>query len=207
MLSGLSIQNYAIIDRLDVDFSSQLNILTGETGAGKSIIIGALGLILGQRAESNVLLNREKKCIVEGCFKGSTDDHVTKFLQSNELDLHDELVVRREISPNGKSRAFINDTPVNLAQLNHLSSLLVDLHQQFDTLELGESDFQRQVLDALAGNFPSLDSYHNTFESVQFARKKLQVLRDQKSQFDKELDYHQFQFNELEEAAFKENEL
>src|SRR3954469_21993107 len=107
MLSGLSIQNYAIIDRLDVDFSSQLNILTGETGAGKSIIIGALGLILGQRAESNVLLNKEKKCIVEGCFKGEgTDEHVSDFLRNNELDVHEELMVRREIAPNGKSRAF-----------------------------------------------------------------------------------------------------
>jgi len=154
MLSRLSIQNYAIIDKLDVDFSSQLNIITGETGAGKSIIVGALGLILGQRAESNVLLNKERKCIVEGCFKGeSSDDHISGFLKENELDALDELVVRREISPGGKSRAFINDTPVNLSQLNQLSSLLVDLHQQFDTLELGESDFQREVLDALASNF------------------------------------------------------
>src|ERR1700694_4785760 len=111
MLSRLSIQNYAIIDRLEVDFSSHLNILTGETGAGKSIIIGALGLILGQRAESNVLLNREKKCIVEGCFKGeSGHEPVSHFLKSNELDVLDEVVVRREIAPNGKSRAFINDT-------------------------------------------------------------------------------------------------
>jgi DNA repair protein RecN (Recombination protein N) len=207
MLSRLSIQNYAIIDHLEVDFSSRLNIITGETGAGKSIIVGALGLILGQRAESNVLLNREKKCIVEGCFKGSTDGQVIKFLQEHELDLHDDLVVRREIAPNGKSRAFINDTPVNLAQLNQLSSLLVDLHQQFDTLELGESDFQREVLDALAGNFPSVHAYQNTFQSVQSSRKKLETLKDQKSRFDKELDYHQFQFNELDEAGFKENEL
>src|SRR5215212_4201527 len=136
MLSRLSIQNYAIIDQFEVDFSSQLNVITGETGAGKSIIIGALGLILGQRAESNVLLNKEKKCIVEGCFKGETSGgQVLNFLKDNELDVHDELVVRREIAPNGKSRAFINDTPVNLTQLNQLSNLLVDLHQQFDTIE------------------------------------------------------------------------
>ena len=207
MLSRLSIQNYAIIDQLEVDFSSRLNINTGETGAGKSIILGALGLILGQRAESNVLWNSDKKCIVQGCFKRSADDQVIKFLHANELDVHDELVVRREIAPNGKSRAFINDTPVNLGQLNQLSSLLVDLHQQFDTLELGESDFQREVLDALGGNFASLNTYRNSFESAQSAKKKLQVLREQKSQFDKEFDYHQFQFNELEEAGFKENEL
>src|SRR5690349_23910152 len=125
MLSRLSIQNYAIIDHLEVDFSSHLNVITGETGAGKSIIVGALGLILGQRAESNVLLNKEKKCIVEGSFKGETqDEHVIAFLKEFELDQHDELVVRREIAPNGKSRAFINDTPVNLGQLNQLSNLL-----------------------------------------------------------------------------------
>ena len=208
MLCRLSIQNYAIIDQLEVDFSLQLNVITGETGAGKSIIAGALGLILGQRAESNVLLNKEKKCIVEGCFKGeASDEHVENFLKENELDLHDELVVRREIASNGKSRAFINDTPVNLSQLNQLSSLLVDLHQQFDTLELSETDFQREVLDALAGNFNFLKEYRLIFEAAQASKKKLEILKEQKAQFNKEFDYHQFQFNELEEAGFKENEL
>lgn len=208
MLSRLSIQNYAIIDELEVDFSFQLNIITGETGAGKSIIVGALGLILGQRAESNVLLNKERKCIVEGCFKEeSSDQKVIEFLKENELDLHDELVIRREIAPNGKSRAFINDTPVNLSQLNQLSSLLVDLHQQFDTLELGESDFQREMLDALAGNIDALKQYRITFGAAQTANKNLETLKEQKAQFHKEFDYHQFQFNELEEAGFKENEL
>ena len=208
MLSRLSIQNYAIIDKLEVDFSSQLNIITGETGAGKSIIVGALGLILGQRAESSALLNKEKKCIVEGCFKGElSDGHVSRFLKDNELDLNDELVVRREIAQNGKSRAFINDTPVNLSQLNQLSSLLVDLHQQFDTLDLGESDFQREVLDALAGNFDSLKKYRIRFVALQEAKKNLEILKEQKNQFNKEFDYHQFQFNELEEANFQENEL
>ncbi len=208
MLSRLSIKNYAIIDQLEVDFSSHLNIITGETGAGKSIIVGAMGLILGQRAEGTVLLNKERKCIVEGCFKGeSSDEYVINFLKENELDVHDELVVRREIAPNGKSRAFINDTPVNLSQLNQLSSLLVDLHQQFDTLELGESDFQREVLDALAANFDLLKTYHTTFDAAQTARKNLENLKEQKTQFNKEFDYHQFQFTELEEANFKENEL
>src|SRR5919206_735464 len=168
MLSRLSIQNYAIIDELEIDFSSHLNVITGETGAGKSIIVGALGLILGQRADSNVLLKKEKKCVVEGCFKEeASDDHVIGFLKENELDIADELTVRREIATNGKSRAFINDTPVNLSQLNALSSLLVDLHQQFDTLELGESDFQREVLDALAGNMGLLKSYRQAFDAAQ----------------------------------------
>ncbi len=208
MLSRLSIQNYAIITELDVDFSSNLNIITGETGAGKSIIIGALGLILGQRADSGILLNREKKCIVEGVFKNNDNDpNIQAFLQEHELDAEDDLVVRREIAPSGKSRAFVNDTPVNLGQLNSLSSLLVDLHQQFDTLEIGESDFQRQVLDALGGNFPLLKTYQQTFSQAQAAKRKLEELKTQKAQFDKELDYHQFQFSELDEAGLKENEL
>ncbi len=208
MLSRLSIRNYAIIERLEVEFSSRLNVITGETGAGKSIIIGALGLILGQRAEGAVLHDKEKKCIVEGCFKEEArDGQVLAFLRENELDVADELVVRREIAPSGKSRAFINDTPVNLSQLNALSSLLVDLHQQFDTLELGESDFQRQVIDALANNFSTIQQYAKAFTTLQSARRELQGLREQKLQFEKEFDYHQFQFNELEEAGFRENEL
>ena len=208
MLSRLSIKNYAIIHELELEFSSNLNIITGETGAGKSIIAGALGLILGQRADSNVLLKKDKKCIVEGCFRGElSDDHVLNFLKEYELDIHDELVVRREIATNGKSRAFINDTPVNLSQLNQLSSLLVDLHQQFDTLELSESNFQMEVVDALAGNLNLLKSYRLNFGAAQSAKKNLEILKDQKAQFNKEFDYHQFQFNELDEANFKENEL
>lgn len=208
MLSRLSIQNYAIIDELDIDFSSNLNVITGETGAGKSIIVGALGLILGQRADSGVLLKKERKCVVEGCFKEeASDQQVLAFLKENELDIADELTVRREIAANGKSRAFINDTPVNLSQLNTLSSLLVDLHQQFDTLELGESDFQREVLDALANNFSLLVNYRQIFGASQAARKDWESLKEQKAQFEKEFDYHQFQFNELDEAGFRENEL
>jgi len=208
MLSRLTIKNYAIIDQLEIDFSENLNAITGETGAGKSIIVGALGLILGQRSDTSALLNREKKCIVEGTFKSEKDDKaVNSFLIENELDVQDELAVRREISPNGKSRAFVNDTPVNLAQLAQLSGLLVDLHQQFDTLELGETDFQREVLDALGDNFPALKTYKQTFEKAQEAQNKFEILNEQKSGFLKEFDYHQFQFNELEEAGFKENEI
>src|SRR5690606_5697269 len=144
MLQRLSISNYAIIDSLDIDLANNLNIITGETGAGKSIIVGALGLILGERADSSVLNNsdREKKCIVEGIFQAGNTKPVKRFLEQHDLDADDELVVRREIGSNGKSRAFINDTPVNLGQLQTLSSLLVDMHQQFDTLEIGDSDFQ-----------------------------------------------------------------
>jgi DNA repair protein RecN (Recombination protein N) len=208
MLNKLSIQNYAIIRELDIEFSPQLNVITGETGAGKSIIVGALGLILGERAESSVLLNKGKKCIVEGTFRDEVrNEEVQEFLKSNELDINEELVVRREIAPNGKSRAFINDTPVNLSQLNQLSSLLVDLHQQFDTLQIGEAAFQLKVLDALANNGSLLKKCRQTFNDAQSLKSKLDDLKEQKTRFEKEFDYNQFQFKELEDAAFRENEL
>jgi len=207
MLRTLSIQNYAIIDELEIDFSSRLNIITGETGAGKSIILGALGLILGQRADSGVLVSKDKKCIVEGVFVAGSKKAIKQYLEENEFDLQEEVVVRREIAANGKSRAFINDTPVTLSQLNELSSLLVDLHQQFDTLEIGKTDFQREVLDALAGNQEALQSYQNVYYQWQETKKQWDTLREQQLQFNKESDYQQFQYNELEEAAFKENEL
>ncbi|MGN6294843.1 MAG: DNA repair protein RecN [Chitinophagaceae bacterium] len=207
MLRTLSIQNYAIIHELEIDFSSRLNIITGETGAGKSIIIGALGLILGERADSGVLVSKEKKCIVEGVFVAGDKKDIRQFLQQNEFDVQDEVVVRREIAVNGKSRAFINDTPVTLAQLNELSSLLVDLHQQFDTLEIGESDFQREVLDALAGNNDALQSYQAVYHQWQDTKRQWEALKERQLQFNKEADYQQFQYNELEEAGFKENEL
>ena len=207
MLTRLSIQNYAIIDELEIEFSGKLNVITGETGAGKSIIVGALGLILGERADSTALVNKEKKCIVEGVFDEAGKKEIKKFLAENDFDSNDELVVRREISANGKSRAFINDTPVTLAQLNELSSLLVDLHQQFDTLEVGESNFQREVLDALAGHYNMLEEYQAGFRQWQQLKKETEELKTQKQQFDKEADYNRFQFTELEEAGFKENEL
>ena len=207
MLTRLSINNYAIIDELEIDFSGKLSIITGETGAGKSIIIGALGLILGERADSSSLVNKEKKCIVEGTFSGNSKKQVTDFLKANELDAEEELVLRREIGTNGKSRAFINDTPVNLVQLQQLSSLLIDLHQQFDTLELGETDFQRQVLDALAGQLSLVEEYQLQYRQWLQLRKETEELKAQQQQFEKEADYNRFQFTELEEAAFRENEL
>ncbi len=207
MLSRLSINNYAIIDELEIEFSGKLNVITGETGAGKSIIVGALGLILGERADSAALVNKQKKCVVEGVFKADSKKSVITFLKENELDAEEELVVRREIGTNGKSRAFINDTPVNLSQLQQLSSLLVDLHQQFDTLEVGETDFQREVIDALAGHSILLDEYQSTYRQWQVVKKECDALKNQKLQFDKEADYNRFQFTELEDAGFKENEL
>jgi DNA repair protein RecN (Recombination protein N) len=207
MLKQLTIQNYAIIDAIDIKFPGGMNVVTGETGAGKSIIMGALGLILGERADSSALVNKEKKCIVEGFFKPDSKVGVKSFLKEHELDAEEELVLRREIAVNGKSRAFINDTPVNLDQLCELSSLLVDLHQQFDALQLGENDFQREVIDALAGNGNIINEYQVFYQKWKNFQKELDELKEQKHQFDKEADYNKFQFGELEEASFKENEL
>ncbi len=207
MLQQLSIQNYAIIEELEISFREKMNIITGETGAGKSIIVGAMGLILGDRADSSVLVNKEKKCVVEGTFNVKTKKEIREYLLEQDMDADDELVVRREIGVNGKSRAFINDTPVTLAQLTELSRLLVDLHQQFDTLEIGESGFQRNVLDALAGHASVIENYQGVFFGWQQSKNEWEQLKEQKAQFDKEADYNQFQFNELDEASFRENEL
>ena len=207
MLKQLHIINYAIIDEISIDFSGKLNVITGETGAGKSILMGALSLILGDRADTSALLNRAKKCFIEGTFIIENKNAAKTFLKENDLDADDELVIRREIAANGKSRAFINDTPVNLDQLRVLSSLLVDLHRQFDTLELGESDFQREVLDALAAHNDLLNDYKKTFLQLSFLRKELIALIDQKTQFNKESDYNKFLFDELNDANFTDNEL
>ncbi len=207
MLKQLLIQNYAIIDEIQIKFSPSLNIITGETGAGKSILMGALNLILGERAETNVLLNKEKKCIVEGVFSIDAKDAVKLFLQDNDLDNEAELVLRREIAVNGKTRSFINDTPATLQQIKQLASLLVDLHQQFDTLELGDTDFQREVIDALAENKTPLVEYRSVFNKWKYSKKELDELQQQKAGFNKELDYNQFLFDELNELGLKENEL
>ena len=207
MIQKLFIQNYAIINELEIDFSDKLNVITGETGAGKSIIVGALGLILGERSDSTALVNKEKKCFVEGTFNVSDKKDVKHFLEENDFDEGDQLIIRREISPNGKSRAFVNDSPVTLAQLNELSSRLVDLHRQFDTLQLEQSNFQREVLDAMASQGELLNAYQQDFKNWQASKKELDALSGQKKQFEKEFDYNQFQYNELEEAAFTANEL
>lgn len=206
MLQQLHIHNYAIIDSLEINFSNQLNIITGETGAGKSILMGALNLILGERADTSVLLDKGKKCFIEGTFKTNYSS-VKEFLIKNDLDGEPEMLIRREISANGKSRAFINDTPVTLTQLKQLSQLLVDLHQQFDTLELNNNDFQREVIDALAGNVKLLEEYRAVFKNYRIELQELEKLKAEQLAANKELDYNQFLFDELSEANFKENEL
>lgn len=207
MIQKLHIQNYAIIDALSIDFSGRMNVITGETGAGKSILMGALSLILGDRADTAVLLEKDKKCFVEGVFSPGGKKEIVTFFKENDLDVEEEIVIRREIAPSGKSRAFVNDTPVNLEQLRKLSAQLVDLHRQFDTLELGESDFQREVLDALGGQAPALEKYQTVYRALQATNRELAKLQEQKAQFNKEVDYNKFLFDELSDAGFKENEL
>ncbi len=207
MLQHLHIQNYAIIDEIEIDFSDKLNIITGETGAGKSILTGALTLILGARADTSVLLYRDKKCFVEAVFTTEAALGVRQFLKDHDLDSEDELVIRREVGSNGKSRAFVNDTPVNLDQLQTLGILLVDLHQQFDTRQLAESDFQRSVLDALAGHAPLVLQYQEVYRRLALARKELKSLQEMQESADKQSDYYQFLFEELQQAGFHENEL
>ncbi|SEV97898.1 DNA replication and repair protein RecN [Chitinophaga sp. YR573] len=206
MLQKLTIKNYAIIDHLEVDFSGNLNVITGETGAGKSILLGALSLILGERADPGVLYDKQSKCVIEGAFKVKKTQ-VAGFFQQYELDLEDQLIIRREISTAGKSRAFINDTPVTLSQLGELSQHLVDLHQQFDTLDLEKSDFQREVLDALV-NQPALhQQYSQLFSRYVQVQKQLKQLQDQRNNANKELDYNKFLLDELSDAAFAPNEI
>ena len=191
MLTKLHIKNYAIIDEIEIDFSDKLSIITGETGAGKSILMGALSLILGERADSSSLVSKDKKCFIEGYFSIANNKAVATYLQSLEEDMDidpSELVLRREIAPTGKSRAFINDTPASLQTLRGVASLLVDLHQQFDTLELGSTDFQRTVIDALAGNENLLQSFTNSYQAYLSAQKKLATLLAQKEAFTKEAD-------------------
>lgn len=211
MLRQLTIQNYAIIDELTIDFDERLNIITGETGAGKSILMGALSLILGERADTSVLVTKERKCIIEGYFTAGKKPAVNHFLQQNDFEEATEtdhtVVIRREIGSNGKSRAFINDTPATLQQLKELAGLLVDLHQQFDTLELGDSDFQRTVIDALASNENILATHQQYFKEWTNVLAAFNELQAQKAALQKEADYHQYLCNELEELSLKENEL
>ncbi len=207
MLTKLEIQNYILIDQLSIDLSSQLSVITGETGAGKSIIMGALGLILGDRADSSVCRDASKKCFIEGIFELSNKEQYASFFKEHEIDLADELIIRREITAQGKSRAFINDSPVTLTVLKDLTSKLVDLHQQFDTLTLGDTDFQRTVLDALAGIQKDLINYQSSFTDWKENEKKLQQLIIQKENFEKTENYNQHLLSELLELNLQENEL
>ena len=199
MLKRLAIKNYALIDNLDISFSKELNIMTGETGAGKSIILGALSLILGQRAESKYFFNQQKKCVIEGTFLVN-GFQLNEFFAENDLDYDLETVLRREISSDGKTRAFINDTPVNLTTLKKLGEKLIDVHSQHATLEINDEDFQLLVIDTVAGNQNLLNNYREVFRSYKKSQARLKELINQSEKSKSDLDYFQFQFDELEKA-------
>ncbi|RYU90572.1 DNA repair protein RecN [Mucilaginibacter terrigena] len=205
MLQKLTIQNYALIDNLEINFDKGLNILTGETGAGKSIILGALSLILGQRAESRYFFNQQKKCVIEGAFK-ITGFQLNTFFEDNDLDYEGETVLRREISADGKSRAFVNDTPVNLTTLKQLGEKLIDIHSQHATYEINDPEFQLLVVDGVAGHHDLLAGYRAKYRSYKKSLAALQQLIADNDKAKADLDYYQFQFDELEKAGIAADE-
>lgn len=205
MIKRLHIRNYAIIEKVNIDFSDHLTIITGETGAGKSILLGALELIMGNRADTKVLHNHEEKCVIEGVFD-LRKYQLQEFFQVNELDYEDETTVRREITPQGKSRAFINDTPVNLSMLQQLSAALIDLHKQFDTLDIHQVSFQLKMVDALAGNKTLLGEYRSHWTLYTRQMQELEKLRQEQAASHREMDYLQFQLTELAEAQISGTE-
>ncbi|MEI6682391.1 MAG: DNA repair protein RecN [Bacteroidota bacterium] len=205
MLIKLSIKNYILIQELEIDFSGGLSVITGETGAGKSILLGALGLILGQRADSGILLDETRKCVVEGTFKISGYNLENLFIV-NELDYDDLVILRREISPGGKSRAFINDTPVNLALLKDLGDRLVNIHSQNSIITLNDSNFQLAVIDSYAGIQPQVASYRAGFSDLLEQRKKLAGLQQLEAKSAIERDYNLFLLDELQKADLKSGE-
>jgi DNA repair protein RecN (Recombination protein N) len=205
MLTRLSISNYALIDSLTIDFHQKLNSVTGETGAGKSIILGALGLILGNRTELSVLKNPAKKCIVEGIFEIG-NYNLQLFFEENDLDYDSTTILRREITSSGKFRAFINDTPVNLKTLRDLSLQLIDIHSQHQNLELGNRKFQLDLVDTVSGARKILEQYRGLFHSWLSIKKELEFIVEKNDKERADLDYWQFQFKQLDEAGLQENE-
>jgi DNA repair protein RecN (Recombination protein N) len=205
MLKRLHIRNYALIDRVEIDFSERLTIITGETGAGKSILLGALGLVMGDRADTKIFYNDTEKCVVEAWFDVARYD-LREFFEEQELDYDDEVVIRRELSPAGKSRAFVNDTPVNNAALRRLTEALVDLHQQFDVLDIHHVNFQLRMLDALADNGALLAEYQRGFRQYQADRRQLSDLVERSENAGKEMDFLKFQYEELQRAELVEGE-
>lgn len=205
MLASLSIKNYALIDHLEVNFQSEFSIITGETGAGKSILLGALGLVLGKRADLSGLKNKEKKCVIEGEFL-IDKFNLQPFFEIHDLDFERQTIIRREILPSGKSRAFINDTPTTLAVLTKLSDKLIDVHSQHQTLQLADNAFQFLVIDALANSSKTLASYEKGLKIYKKLNKELEEIINRQAEAQSQHDYNSFILNELIEADFKENE-
>lgn len=205
MLQTLLVKNYAIIEEVSLDFNAGFSVITGETGAGKSILLGALSLILGQRADTSILNNKEKKCVVEGVFN-VPKELVTDFFLAHQLDLEFPVVIRREIAANGKSRAFINDTPVNLTLLKDLTNLLLDIHSQHETLALNSAEFQINVIDAFAKSNSLLNDYKEKYVSLKQLEQRFYQLKNTENSAKADADYLQFQLNELKALQLKKGE-
>ncbi len=205
MIRSLEIRNYALIEELRINFSEGLTIITGETGAGKSILLGALGLVMGNRADTKSLYDTSRKCVVEAEYDIRKYD-LAGFFEEHALDYEDDLIIRREILPSGKSRAFINDLPATLPVLQKLSSALIDLHQQFDTLDLQDLSFQLRLLDALAGHKELVREYHGRYTTYRQSLLKLKHGKEALQRSNQETDFLQFQLDELDKAELTEGE-
>jgi len=205
MLVKLYVQNYALIKDLDVELENGLTIITGETGAGKTILLGALSLILGNRADTSVLLEKEEKCVVEGTFSINGYD-LEDFYTVNELDYEPVTIMRREINPAGKSRAFINDTPVTINLLKELGDRLIDIHSQHQTLMLHDNTFQLNVIDSFAGTGKLTDEYRKVYRRYRSLKREYDEAREKAEKNQSDLEYYSFQLNQLEEAKLAEDE-
>ncbi len=205
MLIHLSIKNYALIRQLELRPPAHLSVITGETGAGKSIMLGAIGLLLGNRADVKALWDENEKCITEGTFDISAYQ-LKDFFEEENLDYANQSVIRREISPNGKSRAFINDTPVTLEVMRKIGSRLMDIHSQHETLELGRQHFQLELIDSFAGNEKARNHFSSCWKNFLIAKKKYDELQTESSTLRQEADFINFQLDELSKAELKDGE-
>ena len=202
MLTTLSIKNYALIEDIQLNLQEGFTIITGETGAGKSIMLGALSLLLGKRADYSAIRNAERKCVIEGVFNISGYD-LESFFAAEDLDYEPQTIIRREILPSGKSRAFVNDTPVNLSSLQPLGEFLIDIHSQHETLSLGENDYQFMVIDVLSGNEARLKNYRQLHQELKLLQRKLEKVKEEQASATKEYDYNLFLLNELRQAKLE----
>ena len=206
MLKNLSIKNYLLIDDLSVSFNNGFTVITGETGAGKSILVGGISLILGKRADLSVNRDKSKKCIIEGVFDIGSFDLKSMF-DENELDYETETILRREISSSGKSRAFINDSPVNLSQLSHIGSKIIDIHSQYQNIEVLNSEFQFELLDLISNNEVNILKYKNLYEDFRLKSKELNELIDKKQNLIQTIDYNKFILDEIDNANILDEDL
>jgi DNA repair protein RecN (Recombination protein N) len=206
MLRHLTVENYALIERLDMTLSPRLNIITGETGAGKSILLGALGLVLGDRADLATLKESGRGCVVEGTFDIGAY-HLEQFFEENELEWAEETIIRRVITPAGKSRAYVNDLPVQLSVLKELGSKLIDIHSQHHSLMLSDEGFRMGLVDALAQNVALRKEYSSHFEALREAERRLAELRRRVEEAQRDKEYIEFQYNQLSALKLREGEL